>query len=256
MTDHLYKYRKFSTRSLVSLEQNKFYFSNPDYFNDPFDCSIQPVYSKENVEDFVEDFKYAVMHIKEFTEYLATQYIKKRFNENIETLKDEMIQYYEKIILRQVGVFCLSAKNDDLLMWGHYADSHKGFCLEFLKEKDHYFRESKEVDYPENNNYPEYDWPKNPDEMMAMSEQIILTKARNWVYEEEWRIINSPNKMTEHYRGHERSYAQESLSSVIFGISMPKENRELIRKITSNKNIKYKEAIASNNEFKIIIIDC
>jgi len=256
MTSHLYKYRNFSTRSLVSLEQNILYFSNPDYFNDPFDCSIQPIYNKTNIEDYVEDFKYAVMHIKECSEDLAAQYIRKKFNENIETLKDEMLQYYEKIVLRRFGVFCLSGKNNDLLMWGHYADSHKGFCLEFLREKDHYFRESKEVDYPDDNHYPEYNWPKNSDEMMDISEKIILTKARHWVYEEEWRVINSPNKMTDNYRGHERSYAEESLTAVIFGISMPKENRKLIRKITSNKNIKYKEAIASNNEFKIEIIDC
>jgi len=256
MTDHLYKYRNFSTRSLVSLEHDKLYFSNPDNFNDPFDCSIRPVYTKGEVEDFVDDFKYAVMHIQKCTEDIARQYIEKRFNENIETLKEEMFQYYKKIVLRQFGVFCLSAKNNDLLMWGHYADSHKGFCLEFIKEKDHFFRESKEVDYPEDNNYPEYDWPKNPDEMMAMSEKIILTKARHWVYEEEWRVINPPNEMTDSYMGHERSYAQESLASVIFGMSMPEENRKLIRKITSDKNIKYKEAIASNNKFKIEIIDC
>jgi hypothetical protein len=30
-----------------------------------------------------------------------------------------------------VGIYCVSTNYDDVLMWSHYADSHKGICLEF-----------------------------------------------------------------------------------------------------------------------------
>ncbi len=33
--------------------------------------------------------------------------------------------------LQQRGVACFSAKVDDILRWSHYADGHRGSCLEF-----------------------------------------------------------------------------------------------------------------------------
>ena len=30
-----------------------------------------------------------------------------------------------------LGVLCLSACDNSILMWSHYADEHKGFCIGF-----------------------------------------------------------------------------------------------------------------------------
>jgi hypothetical protein len=32
----------------------------------------------------------------------------------------------------RAGVACFSALPDDLLMWAHYADKHRGVCLKFV----------------------------------------------------------------------------------------------------------------------------
>ena len=34
------------------------------------------------------------------------------------------------------GVSCFSAIHDNLLMWGHYAQGHQGFCLEYSTDTD------------------------------------------------------------------------------------------------------------------------
>ncbi|PNV83898.1 MAG: hypothetical protein C0627_03670 [Sulfurimonas sp.] len=43
--------------------------------------------------------------------------------------------------LEHVGTLCLSAKNDDILMWSHYANNHSGIVLEF--DKAHLFFNTK-----------------------------------------------------------------------------------------------------------------
>ena len=49
---------------------------------------------------------------------------------------DKIYQGFESIIRElhtgmgdSIGVSCFSEKPDDMLMWSHYADSHKGFCV-------------------------------------------------------------------------------------------------------------------------------
>ncbi|MBL7103181.1 MAG: DUF2971 domain-containing protein [Bacteroidales bacterium] len=32
------------------------------------------------------------------------------------------------------GILSLSAKWDNILIWGHYAEKHKGFCIGFNEE--------------------------------------------------------------------------------------------------------------------------
>lgn len=52
--------------------------------------------------------------------------------------------------LKSFGVVSFSKRNDSILMWSHYADSHKGFCIGFHTKIE--FRDAKEVYYAENIN--------------------------------------------------------------------------------------------------------
>ncbi|MBK8112877.1 MAG: DUF2971 domain-containing protein [Saprospiraceae bacterium] len=38
--------------------------------------------------------------------------------------------------LKSHNVFCLSEENDNLLLWSHYADCHKGYCVEYTDYSD------------------------------------------------------------------------------------------------------------------------
>lgn len=44
------------------------------------------------------------------------------------------ISRVQKELLRRIGVFSASETRDDLNLWTHYADSHKGFCIGFDAE--------------------------------------------------------------------------------------------------------------------------
>ena len=105
--------------------------------------------------------------------------------------------------LKNIGVFCLSAKCDDILMWSHYTDGHQGFCLAF--EKDFYVKKPKKVSYKRK--YPliaftekkRKEWPR----------KLLLTKSKRWKYEEEWRILDrNPGK---------KPFDETKLFGIIFG---------------------------------------
>jgi hypothetical protein len=49
------------------------------------------------------------------------------------------------------GVACFSAAADNLLLWAHYADGHRGFCLEF-DTSDPVFEKIQRVGYTQ-------EWP-------------------------------------------------------------------------------------------------
>ena len=47
-------------------------------------------------------------------------------------------QIFEKMIrefafekIEDYGIACFTTKNDNTLLWSHYADEHQGICLEF-----------------------------------------------------------------------------------------------------------------------------
>jgi Protein of unknown function (DUF2971) len=88
------------------------------------------------------------------------------------------------------GVYCVTKKPDDLLMWSYYADGHKGLCLKFRTRDfvDHMVdgdltltpvRYSAKV--PRINFYES----ATRDYVQAQ----IGTKSEHWRHEEEWRLF-------------------------------------------------------------------
>ena len=92
-----------------------------------------------------------------------------------------------------VGVFSLSEKCDDLLMWAHYADSHHGVVIgfenthPFFDQRNHDddpFRLLKPVEYSQSR-------PRvkglNLDDLVA----ALTLKSEEWAYEKEWRFLQA-----------------------------------------------------------------
>lgn len=71
-------------------------------------------------------------------------------------------------------------------MWSHYADNHRGICLEF-DTANPLFSEALGVVYC--SEYPRW----LPHEMERIAFEMLLTKAEDWKYEREFRIIGGMN---------------------------------------------------------------
>jgi hypothetical protein len=84
------------------------------------------------------------------------------------------------------GIYCLTPDPASILMWSHYADNHRGICLEFASDTQHsMFAWARRVIY--RCAYPRL-------LMHRMDEapvQILLSKSDHWSYEDEFRIIGT-----------------------------------------------------------------
>jgi len=129
--------------------------------------------------------------------------------------------------LLQRGVSCFSEKVDSLLMWSHYADHCKGFCLEFDTATEA-FEKIRKVRYAKE--MPEFDVVSMycAEEFDPVSE-LYCTKAIDWAYEHEWRGIHDKAGTAFCYEG-------SALTGVYFGPDMPFAAIEIIALILSGQN--------------------
>lgn len=121
--DKIYKYVDIETLKII-LTEHTLKFSSPDEFNDPFDCDVDLI-------DF--DFDGNVNHLVE----KEIKRIKELYRDNndvaraSETFWQDAYREAQKDKRNSCRISCFSLKNDTVLMWSHYADKHKGACLEF-----------------------------------------------------------------------------------------------------------------------------
>ena len=249
----LYKYYKFNESNREWLQQiftkNEIYFASPEQFNDPFDCRVQACFDatddewKEYLDGMMKD-RHPELDYEERAA-LVRQLINSGWREDPGS-KQKMVSDVQEAV-NEIGVLCLSAVCDDILMWSHYTDGHKGFCLQFnIKTTFSPFGELLfKVDYTLS--YPKIDVISYRKDQVK---RILLTKSDFWKYEKEWRIFDLDNGPGI------RAYPAEMLTGVMFGCEMPYESRQLIRKWTQGREIplKFYQAIKKETEFGLEII--
>ena len=139
----IYKYRNWlDCYNQNVIKNNELYLSSPKDFNDPFDCKITPNYYQLDSKEKI--MKYALIVIERNKQYLNSIGL---------NLNDEALKIYnrfvadpakEQIILNKIsieiqdkfyGVLSMSCIWNSILMWSHYSDKHKGYCIGFHEEK-------------------------------------------------------------------------------------------------------------------------
>jgi hypothetical protein len=108
-------------------------------------------------------------------------------------------------LVQNIGVLSLCGAPDDLLMWAHYGDSHKGFVIEFDTASP-FFHQTQP---PAHVRFTEEDAAKFREEygrlrrvtyirerpsMIATRAnfEILFCKGEPWSYEAEWRMLMPP----------------------------------------------------------------
>ena len=216
--DVLYKYCAFNEYTENIFTHNEIYFAKPKEFNDPFDSRVGLSYdgTEEQWKNFLEGWyrKNEPNLLPEQRCYKVNICLRNRNN---------IPKSLGNSFLEKMGVYCMSAINNHILMWSHYSNGHSGFCLEF-DANNNFFGRSQEIsyqkEYPNVNFFMSSQWEK--------TQAMLLTKADHWYYEHEWRIID-------HNKGPGiKHFPAESLTGVIIGCSMSEENRRKIIKWCAN----------------------
>lgn len=233
--NHLYKYCAYNTNSLSILRNKKIWLATPESFNDPFDCNIK--------------FK-SEINSEAFSKYLnrtgrATGNLHRDYEIFIQGLKE-----FRNKDIKKFGVFSMRQIKGNILMWSHYANQHKGFCIGFVRKTNNLLGDitkTQPVEY--DCNYPEVDpLDENGNYDHSIFTKMLFTKAKDWEYEKEWRLVYDERDKEEPLPA--------DISSIIFGLIMPEGHKATIRKILADQpNIQYQQAIEVEYQFRLKIID-
>jgi Protein of unknown function (DUF2971) len=227
----IYKYRADSDYSRANLSTNTIWLASPDAYNDPYDCSFRVA-----VADLVESLKRSAMTQFAAHYALSGEVADAAIENAINSEGDPMIALGEAIAVlkgetpgsnpakmahfnsehvfprmirdtvagirqfRKAMKLCsFSERNDSILMWGHYAKDHTGFCIEYDLAPlpvEHTLRRDL---YPVIYSPHLYDLTAfihglvhpdrrafNPSGPLLLS---VLHKFDGWQYEREWRAV-------------------------------------------------------------------
>ena len=242
----VYKYRDWNNPFHKNiLLHNEIYLASPKDFNDPFDCKIPlnfTVLTKEERENYKEELSIRQrpnIGVSDL-EYIS---IKKNLDdrmENIEKFQEDYEEFYFNQTDTNYGVFSLSKTFKGMLLWSHYANCHKGFCVGFwegkLRESCDFINRTGIVKY--NTEFPVL-IPKvreTLEEKLARIHARTTTKSEEWEYEEEYRLIKAFVEPPLSFERREK-IPDEVFSDVTLGIDISVENKKEIIEICRRKGI-------------------
>lgn len=171
-----YSFRGFSDYSLADIKNETISVAHPREFNDPMDTLfnlwLELSIKSNDIEDTEREFR---MLLKK-----AAEHIKMRCMIAASYKDDEGVEH-------EVKVEAL-----DPLMWAHYANSHKGFCVRYKFPRsffsDFSAKEDKNILLMADMNYQNnirMDLETIPE--IGLS---LLSKSENWKYERETRLVS------------------------------------------------------------------
>jgi len=220
----LFKYRVWSdTYHQSILTNNEVFLSSADLFNDPFDTTLPYRYKDQ---DLTPDNVFKKLYIlgKEQWPDMPEEELHQRCYErqmsgafdNGQYWKDE----YEKFkadMNSRFGILSLTSKNDNLLMWSHYASSHYGFCVGLDK---YALYEAiggmiSPVIYS-----TEFPTVGIFDDNVEGLTKILITKSTDWDYEDEYRITKLNGYRTA------VSLPDRAITEIVLGYKMPEKHKQ------------------------------
>lgn len=232
---YLYKYRTIDSFKQF-LKNHNIYFSSCEEFNDPFESAIN-ILSNYSPQQYYESFILGGMTpevARELTRQICCGIID----------GESLLKRLTKDVISSVGYYCMTTKPNNLLMWAHYADSHKGVCLKFdiLKDLDT-FLVPVQVDY--NEQYIDFNM-LNSDLL-----SVLRRKSPEWKYEDEYRIIKTDYQGLWEIKPH-------CLERIIWGCRTSDADKESIKRLATFSgfmNAKFSVARMKTDSYGLEIID-
>lgn len=299
----LYRFRKYNKNSVDALRKDEIWGSSIREFNDPYECvpfydlevirnDINNVLQPQNVFSQLKSIKNGdipallrgkcpsqvleqIIHSipDEINEYDVNEKLGGFKNHLEEVFSSEINNFIQKFYMdiqeaeALLQIACFSERNDSTLMWGHYADSHRGFCLEYnfqsiLGECDYKCKNFKACNNfmmnpsiaPVVYNNVRFDATtylstiiqnflckanRIPIELYCNDTLVIskclLTKSIEWSYENEWRLFSRPYQ--EQYKPYRRILCLKP-TAIYMGVRMDIEKELELYSICQEKDIK------------------
>jgi hypothetical protein len=220
----VYKYRPFNNWTVDLLVSDHLFFADPGTFNDPLDsrpkldadldaAALEPVLHKlvsqrvaKQMSAAAQTIKYKgprtrdhiVVRSRREADRIIAENKYQADNPDLEMdeplrfllgceIERELLARYDK------GVVSLAERADCPLMWSHYADQHRGVCLGYSTPPDA-SAQLRQVEYGGGrliaaSRVAAMLLDDDPDAAREIDDAVLLRKAPDWRYEQEWRLI-------------------------------------------------------------------
>ncbi|MGL6258565.1 DUF2971 domain-containing protein [Vibrio sp. WXL210] len=278
----LYKYRSTSKYSLEGLINNQLFFATHEQFNDPFEFG-------NPAPDLVKYNKNARIKLREIFE--KKELSRKEFlhlNSLVAKPSEDDLKVREATLDRirdntkNIGIVCLSEVENNILMWSHYGEEHRGFCIEFNDLENNisascdvinvkYLNDFEDLNDPEllidfymimfcdNKDLPRPEWERkykdlgsqiSKHEEARMAIATIGNKYIDWAYEKEIRLVSKSNGPIK--------YNPSSIKSITFGLRMSESDKKTIMNICDcedKRHIRFKQAVKQESSYGLKVIN-
>ncbi|GFZ80321.1 hypothetical protein GCM10011531_07930 [Aquaticitalea lipolytica] len=207
-------------RDLISIEKNYFWGTYYKDLNDPCEGlistdrftsqsnSLKWLFGRKKTESFIK--------VKDALENLMKQ-------------------------LEKVGIYSLSKTYNNELLWAHYGNSHKGFCIEYdLELLTKNYKHNFSVIY--NNKIPEIGIEDIAIKSNDLIKKMFGYKYEKWIYEKEYRIITDDFGINNYY--------YQSVKSIYFGLNMSLNQKNELMNRLKGRGIKYFQMIQLPKTYK------
>jgi Protein of unknown function (DUF2971) len=196
----LYKFRDWKNENHKKLlREREIYFPSPNDFNDPFDCFLMLRY--DLLPDKEKKLKYEEFYRSSHPDASTSEvqlHIKRW--ERLKLIETNYLLSNSEKMLRdnneRIGILSLTKTKTPILLWSHYANSHKGFAVGFdskmlieniLYSFNFIHIDARYTDVDYSTDYPIIIPSKTND--IETKLKPLSTKSKEWSYEQEYRII-------------------------------------------------------------------
>lgn len=235
--DNLFKFYSFNSFSEAVLRDKEVFFSHRDNFNDIYENHFGLNFDGLGMSPAVKA-----------------------------ELERQLFESPER-----VATFCLASNFDEPLMWAHYADNHKGFCVVFSKKAlenilsyrhpdrkdsiettgriirgDVGYEETPPIIQMESIYERAMDAKKGNwgDELI---QKILYTKSIHWQYEKEFRIVLV---VKDKHSGVLVRVPDEAIKGIIFGARTKDEDR--VRTMAAHPHLSFYRANMMRAKYRIV----
>lgn len=174
--------------------------------------------------------------------------------DSVDKMRNSIQQLEANVVQKLMGIFrigCLSADHKNPLMWSHYADSHRGFCVEYdFGSPDRATLSLLPLPVVYSHDRPLVPWyvafNNTPENIMAANKDILLgllTKDNSWEYEKEWRLLIDAKKPA--------LCQMPKITCVYLGACISEANRERIIAIAKEKHFAVKQMTVDRGTYAL-----
>ena len=254
--EYLHMYFSFEN-AMKFLESLKIKLSSPSNFNDPFEFLPRMKNTGQLLLGTHQDIKEVSTNaiIDPFYDPVSklSEHVKSSMNRKAYKKIEEYTNRYR--------IACFSEENNNILLWSHYGDKHRGVVITFKNAFEYFENNILKVEYsdlrikipfldfilPDKENIVHKNWERN----------ILITKSDCWKYEKEWRLIKTKENCLEENGMSFYPIVKECISSITLGCCISEENKRTLKEYMNNHSLGHiylQQCVPLDNNFRLTTV--